>query len=289
MENDEEQCIGSLHKNKKKQGSSSKAVPKSQQHNTAKGTSNVKVEVPEEPNRKRSSKKISDCKAKPMKQEAVDDFQVCKSKTAVKKNEKLQKKMKGEEQEGEEDYKDCKPKNADNKTEKEKVKKEEELQIITGKKKEKKVYDLPGQKRDPPEEGDPLRIFYESLYKQLPESDMATIWMMESGLLPKEKAAQVFEKRQKKSIKFSSPMKAVGGSVKRETDCVIDKEKKRNRPSPAAAASQRKRTAPSKLSNKTNNNKRKKDDDDETGVSDAGDDDDDDFVAAPRKKRKTSS
>ncbi|CAH9095089.1 unnamed protein product [Cuscuta europaea] len=284
VENDEEQCIGSLHKNKKKQSSSSKAVPKSQQNNTAKGTFNVKVEVPEEPNRKRSSNKISDCKAKPMKQEAVDDFQVCKSKAAVKKTEK--KKMKDVEQEDEDDSKDCKSKNAANKTEKEKVKKEEEdLQIITGKKKEKKVYDLPGQKRDPPGEGDPLRIFYESLYKQLPESDMATIWMMESGLLPKEKAAQVFEKRQKKSIKFSSPMKAVGGSVKRESDCVNTKEKKkRNRPSPAA--SQRKRTAPSKMSNKNNKNKRMKDDDD-AGLSDA--DDDDDFVAAPRKKRKTSS
>ncbi|KAL5999899.1 hypothetical protein ACLOJK_034576 [Asimina triloba] len=42
--------------------------------------------------------------------------------------------------------------------------------------KEKKVYDLPGQKHDPPEQRDPLRIFYESLYKQLPESEMAAFW-----------------------------------------------------------------------------------------------------------------
>ncbi|KAF0910612.1 hypothetical protein E2562_003044 [Oryza meyeriana var. granulata] len=35
-------------------------------------------------------------------------------------------------------------------------------------KKEKRVYDLPGQKHDPPPERDPLRIFYESLYQQVP-------------------------------------------------------------------------------------------------------------------------
>eukprot|EP01018_Ginkgo_biloba_P001965 Gb_27663 [translate_table: standard] len=41
---------------------------------------------------------------------------------------------------------------------------------------EKKVYVLPGQKHDPPEERDPLRIFYESLYEQIPTSEMAQIW-----------------------------------------------------------------------------------------------------------------
>ncbi|MCO5606066.1 hypothetical protein L7F22_060253 [Adiantum nelumboides] len=37
-------------------------------------------------------------------------------------------------------------------------------------KKGKKVYELPGQKHDPPEERDPLRIFYESLYHQNPKN-----------------------------------------------------------------------------------------------------------------------
>ncbi|KAL6867482.1 hypothetical protein ACP4OV_015506 [Aristida adscensionis] len=40
-------------------------------------------------------------------------------------------------------------------------------------KREKKVYELPGQKHDPPAERDPLRIFYESLYEQVPTSEMA--------------------------------------------------------------------------------------------------------------------
>ncbi|XP_026661376.1 uncharacterized protein LOC103709498 isoform X2 [Phoenix dactylifera] len=40
---------------------------------------------------------------------------------------------------------------------------------------EKKVYSLPGQKHDPPEEREPLRIFYESLSKQIPSSEMAEV------------------------------------------------------------------------------------------------------------------
>lgn len=68
------------------------------------------------------------------------------------------------------------------------------------KKREKKVYKFTGQKRDPPEEvmifhceiyiilvqyvnlglfllqTDALRIFYETLYKQVPNSEMAAIW-----------------------------------------------------------------------------------------------------------------
>ncbi|KAG8086584.1 hypothetical protein GUJ93_ZPchr0010g9720 [Zizania palustris] len=45
-----------------------------------------------------------------------------------------------------------------------------------GKKADKKVYSLPGQKFDPPEEREPLRIFYESLSKQIPSSEMAEFW-----------------------------------------------------------------------------------------------------------------
>ncbi|KAH7518737.1 hypothetical protein FEM48_Zijuj09G0202800 [Ziziphus jujuba var. spinosa] len=44
------------------------------------------------------------------------------------------------------------------------------------KKKEKRVFDLPGQKRDPPEERDPLMIFYKTLYEQIPHSEMAQFW-----------------------------------------------------------------------------------------------------------------
>ncbi|XP_073103177.1 uncharacterized protein [Elaeis guineensis] len=58
-------------------------------------------------------------------------------------------------------------------------------------KKEKKVYDLPGQKHDTPDERDPLRIFFETLYRQLPDNELAATWMMEWGLLPPDEAKMV--------------------------------------------------------------------------------------------------
>ncbi|KAB2030949.1 hypothetical protein ES319_D05G269200v1 [Gossypium barbadense] len=109
---------------------------------------------------------------------------------------------------------------------KKKKKKGEEKKAAAGKevKREKKVYDLPGQKRDPPEERDPLRIFYETMYQQIPHSEMAQFWMMESGLLPLAEAKKVFEKKQKKikQQKLSSPMKP-GSAVKSSTGSVTVK------------------------------------------------------------------
>ncbi|KAL5850478.1 hypothetical protein ACOSQ4_008491 [Xanthoceras sorbifolium] len=63
---------------------------------------------------------------------------------------------------------------------------------------EKKVFTLAGQKFDPPEEREPLRIFYESLSKQIPTSEMAEFWMMEHGLLSPERAKRAYEKKQRR-------------------------------------------------------------------------------------------
>ncbi|KAL4277032.1 hypothetical protein AHAS_Ahas20G0266600 [Arachis hypogaea] len=62
----------------------------------------------------------------------------------------------------------------------------------------KKVYNLPGQKHDPPEQKEPLRIFYESLSKQIPTSEMAEFWLMEHGLLSPDRAKKAFDKKQRK-------------------------------------------------------------------------------------------
>ncbi|KAK9683759.1 hypothetical protein RND81_10G162900 [Saponaria officinalis] len=77
-------------------------------------------------------------------------------------------------------------------------------------KREKKVYSLPGQKHDPPEEREPLRIFYETLSKQIPSSEMAEFWMMEHGLLSPEKAKKAYEKKQRKQkqLRTGIPMKS---------------------------------------------------------------------------------
>ncbi|XP_075518199.1 uncharacterized protein LOC142552339 [Primulina tabacum] len=74
----------------------------------------------------------------------------------------------------------------------------------------KKVYSLPGQKFDVPEEREPLRIFYESLSKQIPSSEMAEFWMMEHGLLSPERAKKAFEKkgRKQKQLRSGTPIKS---------------------------------------------------------------------------------
>ncbi|KAK6939344.1 hypothetical protein RJ641_028875 [Dillenia turbinata] len=158
-----------------------------------------------------------------------------------------------------------------------KLKKEENDDHDFQPKKERKVYDLPGQKRDPPEERDPLRIFYETLYKQVPGCEMAAFWMMESGLLPKDEAKKVLEKKQKKSQQqnLSSPMKTVV-SVRRSSDSVIIKKKTASSPD----STQKKKTdsrAPSKQPKKCR-----------VEDSCSGEDFDDDFVLSkkPQKKQK---
>ncbi|XP_021715189.1 uncharacterized protein LOC110683153 [Chenopodium quinoa] len=78
------------------------------------------------------------------------------------------------------------------------------------KKREKKVFSLTGQKYDPPEEREPLRIFYESLSKQIPSSEMAEFWLMEHGLLSPERAKKAFERKQRKQkqLKMGTPIKS---------------------------------------------------------------------------------
>lgn len=80
----------------------------------------------------------------------------------------------------------------------------------TAKAREKKVFSLPGQKFDPPEEREPLRIFYESLSKQIPTSEMAEFWMMEHGLLSPERAKRAYEKKQRKQkqMRTGTPIKS---------------------------------------------------------------------------------
>ncbi|CAH9074252.1 unnamed protein product [Cuscuta europaea] len=75
---------------------------------------------------------------------------------------------------------------------------------------EKKVYSLPGQKFDIPEEREPLRLFYESLSRQIPSSEMAEFWLMEHGLLSPERAKKAFEKKQRKQkqLRTGTPVKS---------------------------------------------------------------------------------
>ncbi|KFK25420.1 hypothetical protein AALP_AA8G112700 [Arabis alpina] len=125
-------------------------------------------------------------------------------------------------------------------------------------KREKKVYSLAGQKFDPPEEREPLRIFYESLSKQRPGSEMAEFWLMEHGMLSAEKAKRAHEKklRKMKQIRMGTPAKPA--------------------PSYSSKPESSQRTSMSK-SNGLDARKKKKVVDD--------DDDDDDFILSHKRRK----
>lgn len=54
---------------------------------------------------------------------------------------------------------------------------------------------MPGQIRQTPEDNDPLRIFYESLYAAKGSaSAMAERYCLEHGLLPMEKAQEIVDR-----------------------------------------------------------------------------------------------
>ncbi|XP_008807599.2 ABC transporter F family member 4-like [Phoenix dactylifera] len=193
-------------------------------------------------------------KKEPKEEEEDDDLPLVLSKNKKRKHD-APSKPKKEKLDGEEDQKikkmdggksNARPSKAkkdleeqdgkaDKEKKKKKKKKEEERKVVGKKgrgaaspskeKKEKKVYDFPGQKHNPPEERDPLRIFYETLYQQVPNSEMAAFWMMEWGLLSLEEAKEVYEKKLKKAQqqKLGSPVKPV--SVKKTATVSVKKVK----------------------------------------------------------------
>ena len=80
-------------------------------------------------------------------------------------------------------------------------------------------YELLGQKRDTPDESDPLRKFYESLRKQNPKSAMAEVWLLEHGLLESDQAIKDAYARVLKSKGKPVP-KLVVRKVKKEDKSV---------------------------------------------------------------------
>ncbi|XP_010419735.1 PREDICTED: uncharacterized protein LOC104705427 [Camelina sativa] len=127
-------------------------------------------------------------------------------------------------------------------------------------KREKKVYSLPGQKFDIPEEREPLRIFYESLSKQIPGSEMAEFWLMEHGMLSPDKAKRAFEKKQRKmkQIRMGTPTKPA--------------------PTFTSKAESSQRTSASTKNSGLDPRKKKK-------VVDDDDDDDDDFILSHKRRK----
>ncbi|CAN4119235.1 unnamed protein product [Withania somnifera] len=125
----------------------------------------------------------------------------------------------------------------------------------------KKVYSLAGQKFDVPEEREPLRLFYESLSKQIPSSEMAEFWLMEHGLLSPERSKKAFEKKQRKQkqIRMGTPIKS---------------------PPPRPLISKPESSKKQQQVSKNGDIKAKK-----RLVSDSSDDDDDDFILSTKRRK----
>eukprot|EP00577_Skeletonema_sp_RCC1716_P024863 CAMPEP_0113424500 /NCGR_PEP_ID=MMETSP0013_2-20120614/29631_1 /TAXON_ID=2843 ORGANISM="Skeletonema costatum, Strain 1716" /NCGR_SAMPLE_ID=MMETSP0013_2 /ASSEMBLY_ACC=CAM_ASM_000158 /LENGTH=119 /DNA_ID=CAMNT_0000312523 /DNA_START=75 /DNA_END=434 /DNA_ORIENTATION=- /assembly_acc=CAM_ASM_000158 len=64
-----------------------------------------------------------------------------------------------------------------------------------------------GQKHPTPTPGNGDRVFYETLYNQRPESEMAQEWCVSYGVLSEEDAAKIY----KKILKRKAAAKSVGG------------------------------------------------------------------------------
>ncbi|KAJ8439831.1 hypothetical protein Cgig2_029091 [Carnegiea gigantea] len=179
-----------------------------------------------------------------------------------------------------------------------------------GKKRERKVYHLPGQKRDPPEERDPLRIFYETLYEQKPTSELAAVWkdsklkkakgfchyihlcrllltemehnlhgnslMMESGLLPLEEAKLIYEKKLSGKIrKIASPTKPL--KAFKETKSVT--VKKKVEPSTPNTSNKKKATTETTTVSKRTKKSRAESSEDPSSDEDSGEE----FVMSTKK------
>lgn len=106
--------------------------------------------------------------------------------------------------------------------------------------------------------------------------------LMEYGLLPKDEAKRVFERKQRKTQqqKLSSPMKTVV-TVKKNAGTVSIEKKSSTKP----ISTQKKKTPDSKPASKQSN-KRKKDDSSEDDYEDDSDFESD--AKKPKKKQKTS-
>ncbi|EME27580.1 uncharacterized protein Gasu_48750 [Galdieria sulphuraria] len=74
-----------------------------------------------------------------------------------------------------------------------------------------KKFSKPGQRREPPPKGDPLRLFYESMYEEKKrknkEATLAETWLLIHGLLDEEQAKVVFEKQRKAKVNQNTTTK----------------------------------------------------------------------------------
>lgn len=82
----------------------------------------------------------------------------------------------------------------------------------------------PGQKHPTPTKGFGDRVFYETLLRQKPESEMAQEWCVAYGVLPEEEAQKIYKKVLKRKGKFPP---ASASKTKSKSKPGVKKEKKK--------------------------------------------------------------
>ncbi|KAL7503540.1 hypothetical protein ACHAXN_004647 [Cyclotella atomus] len=86
----------------------------------------------------------------------------------------------------------------------------------------------PGQKHPTPTPGNGDRVFYETLYRQRPDSEMAQEWCIAYGVLSEEEASKVYKlivkRKGSKKPSSSSPAKpsSSAGAKKKKSKIVMD-------------------------------------------------------------------
>lgn len=125
----------------------------------------------------------------PPKKTTAKDTKKSSSKKESKKDSKKDAKKSSKKDTKKKDSKKADSKSKSKKTDSKSKSGEKSKEEKTSKK-----YDLPGQKKDTPDELDAVRMFYESAYKENPMSEMAARWCLIHGLLPPAVATQFHTK-----------------------------------------------------------------------------------------------
>mmetsp|Transcript_12876 Transcript_12876/g.24180 ORF Transcript_12876/g.24180 Transcript_12876/m.24180 type:complete len:119 (+) Transcript_12876:88-444(+) len=87
----------------------------------------------------------------------------------------------------------------------------------------------PGQKHPTPTRGFGDRVFYETLLRQKPDSQMAQEWCVAHGVLPHEEAQKLYKailKRKGKVLSTASSKSNAGDSKKSASSKKVKREKK---------------------------------------------------------------
>ena len=113
--------------------------------------------------------------------------------------------------------------------------------------KKRATFDLPGQKKETPDELNSLRMFHEAAYKEFPDCESSEKWLLQHGLIPKAQAIKL-------AVKYA-PRRSNTTKKKKKTTTTSTKKKKKTTTS---TKNKKKTTTSTKKKKTTNTTKRRK-------------------------------